>query len=251
MGGKFEKIVKKRGHRLGGRKRGFGVAGPRHLGVVKPIVRAPGVEHKFYDTFVANATIASTISSALVDPSSTLISSPPQEDSSTTRDGKQITIDTVMIEGIVSLPRLEASALAHGGKILPNYYVALVLDTQTNGADLASENVFVNPGSVITLLSSPLKNLLNATRYTTLKVWEITPQMPTQVNNTTAATITDVGQNIKFSCFLKTNFQVNFNGTTVGEVSAVVDNSLHMIAFTNVSGTLSTINYNARIRFVG
>lgn len=254
MSGTFKKLNRKRGHRLGGRKKGFGAAGPRHLGIPKALPRAPGVEHKFYDTFVSALAVSSNSGAAdgEADPATVLtISAPSQGDGPNQRDGKLITVDTVLIEGIVSTPIRTLDTEANDGVPFSTVYIALVQDTQTNGAQMASELAFYNRSGTTLLAASPLKNLLYAKRFNTLKVWAMDLPTPSSVINEFAANISTPGTNTRFSCFLKMKMPVNFNGEVSAGVASVVDNSLHMICWTNVASAFVSLSYHARIRYVG
>ncbi len=215
--------------------------------------RAVGIEHKFYDTFLDSLDISSlgNATGGEADPSATsLISTPPRGDSAISRDGKHIVIDTIIIEGCVQLfPSNSAGAISEDLP-LGQVFVALVQDTQTNGATAQSEDVWVNPSGDSALMASPLKNLLNATRFITHKVWRIDVPVPNAASNQTANTISTQGLYKTFDGFLKVNIPVNFNAGGDSAVASVVDNSLHVYAYTNTTA-VTRLNYNARIRFVG
>ena len=258
MGGVFKKVRAKRGHRLGGRKKGFGAAGPRHLGISASIPRVVGIEHKFYDTFAEGEVVsnAADMSGMFVNPEgpgdvNTLISTPAQGDGAQNRDGKKIVIDTIIINGVLSIPtRIENTAVSNGIQY-PTVMIALVQDTQTNGVRFLSEDAFTNPSASIILAGSPLKNLLNSTRFNTLKTWEVDMRPTDSVNNATAGTVSTAGQNVRFSGFLKVHIPVNFNGGIAANIESVSDNSLHILAVNNVALSFVELSYNARIRFVG
>ncbi len=224
-----------------------------HTTIPKQMARALGVEHKFYDTFAEGEVVsnAADMTGARVDPPSSLISTPAQGDGAQNRDGKLIIIDTIMISGVIQTPTRTETATINNSAQFPTIYIALVQDTQTNGANMLSEDCFTNPSNQIVLAGSPLKNLFNATRFNTLKVWEMDLKMAPAASNQTANTVSTAGQNMRFSGFLKVHIPVNFNGGTTAVVGSVSDNSLHMIAFNNVSLSFVEISYNARIRFTG
>lgn len=236
-----------------------GAAGPRNLGGARTggkrrqNVRTAGflgIEHKFYDTSLEEATIAAPAdaSGGMVNPSATvLISSVPQGDDASTRDGKRCMIESVQIQGNIKMVSQSGLSILD---INPSFFIALVQDTQTNAAAMDSQQAFVNPANHATLACSPLKNLLSGNRFITHKVWQFTAPMPgVTANDTTDVLI--MGQNIPFSFFKKLSMVVDFNGGTTNVVGNVVNNSLHLIAYTNDSSWNATISYNARVRFVG
>lgn len=239
---------------------GFGAAGPRALGIAavggrrRQNVRTAGflgIEHKFYDTFQTAFTIVASndASGGEVDPDSGVnISAPPQGDNASSRDGKRILVESVQINGQIVIPQRNGQATSDE---MPSFFIALVQDTQTNAATLNSEDVFKNPSGNTTLGVNVVKNLLSGNRFITHKVWKMQAPMASLA----AATVTDdlsvMGQLIEFELFKKLQMGVDFNGGTTADIANVVNNSLHMIAYTNDNGWAASIRYNARIRFVG
>jgi len=210
-----------------------------------------GIERKFYDTtLVASAVTAPTdATGGEHDPSATsMITTPTQGDGEQQRDGKQIACLYVEIVGTVACPAFEASA------DLPNstaVFVAIVLDTQTNAAQMNSEDCFKNLGANAGLAPNPLRNLLFGKRFRVLrqKVFEFNQQAITQQ----AANDYSWGglrRNFRWYIPLK-GLKINFNSGTTASVANVVDNSVHVIAFANSTTQVPTISYNARLRFLG
>lgn len=241
------------------RARYSGRAGPSNLGSGavggrrRQNVRTAGflgIEHKFYDTFLVDGSVASSLNATggMVDPSATsLISTVPQGDTASSRDGKRIVIESIQVTGNVS-------SVAHSGLSVlddtPEIWIALVMDTQTNAATMTSEAAFSNPGGALATSCSPLKNLLSGSRFQTLKIWNFQLPMPSCTANDTAQVLI-MGQSVPFDFYKKCEIVVDFNGGTTAVVGNVVNNSLHMIAFSSDSSWNVKINYNARIRFVG
>lgn len=132
---------------------------------------------------------------------------------------------------------------------VPFLYIALVLDTQTNGAQLNSEDVYINPAASTATGSSPLRNMSYTERFKVLKVKKIrVPTLPITYDGTN---IEQSGLLLPFSMYVKlgglqTKFQ---SGTTTGYVGTIVDNSLHLIAFTNVDSATFPVGmfYNSRL----
>jgi len=128
-------------------------------------------------------------------------------------------------------------------------FVALVLDKQTNGAQLNSEDVFKNTGASATTASNPTRNLLFANRFQVLKEWKMCMKPPVVGYDGTNMEVW--GSSERFEGFLNLELPVNFNSGTTASVANVIDNSLHIIAFCNGTGLDPKISYNARIRFMG
>lgn len=242
------------------RPAGRGAAGPRNLGSGavggrgRQNVRSAGflgIEHKFYDTSLTATTIVSTTncSGGEVNPSATsLISTVPQGDDASTRDGKQILIESVQITGQIVIPPRDAQSQA---RTMPTFFIALVQDTQTNAAALDSEAVFVNPSADLGLGTNPLKNLLSGSRFITHKVWKLEAKMASMAEPTVVDDVSISGQSMFFDCYKKLSMRVDFNGGTSASVGNVVNNSLHMICFTDDNEWAAVVLYNARVRFVG
>lgn len=207
-----------------------------------------GIENKFYDTARINGTIASAINEAggeLDPPTVNCISAPAQGDGETQRDGKSIKILSVHLNGSVSVNGQTGAANIDPSSLI---YIALVLDKQTNGAQLNSEDVLVNPGNNTLLSPNPLRNLQYSKRFQVLKV--VTCMMGPYNVLWDGTNVMQGGQIKTWRMDKKLNLPVTFNNTTAG-VASVVDNSLHVIAFTDNTLAPPLLSYNARIRFVG
>jgi len=212
-----------------------------------------GIEKKFYDTaLTATAIPAPTDSTGgEFDPSATsMISTPAQGDTEQNRDGKRIVIKSVQVSGSVTAPAQTALA---GVATSPQteIFVALVLDQQTNGAQLNSEDVYKNLSAAAGNATNPLRNLLFASRFRVLKEWclKLVPQLA--VNNAAAGSVSIGASRAEFDCFIPLDLNVNFNAGTTASIANVIDNSLHIIAFASSVDMAPVIAYNARIRFMG
>ena len=210
-----------------------------------------GIEKKFYDTALApTALVAPTdCSGGEFDPSATsMISTPATGDGEQNRDGKRIVIKSVQVSGSVAA----AAQTALTAVVAPvECFVALVLDMQTNGAQLNSEDVYKNQSANAANATNPLRNLLFSTRFKVLKEWSCLLEPKTAANNASATTVSVAGARMEFDCFLPLDLPVNFNAGTSASVANVIDNSLHIIAFCSSTTLAPTITYNARIRFMG
>lgn len=211
-----------------------------------------GIEKKFYDTALTlTALTANTdLTGAEFDPSTTsMISTPAVGDSEQNREGKRINILSVEVDGNVQSGGGELGAnVANGIKV----YVALVLDKQSNGAQMNSEDCFKSLGNHASLNVCPQRNLLFATRFQVLKkqVFDITPNT---LSHFAVDSFSWNGVEKTWRWFLRfpKGLQVNFNAGTTASIANVIDNSLHIIAFATSTAASASIAYNARIRFVG
>jgi len=209
-----------------------------------------GIETKFYDTTLSAATIAAATDATggEYDPSATsMISTPAQGDSEQQRDGKKILIKNVQIKGIVVRPQTEDAVAPPGGD---NVFIALIQDLQSNGAQMNSEDCFKNLAGTAAGATVPLRNLLYSERFRVLKSEMLNMDVPSvsaEGDNLHSA----VGVTKCFEWFVPfpEGLPVNFNAGTTASIANVVDNSLHVIAYSNLG--VCTLTYNARIRFQG
>lgn len=231
--------------RTGGmtRRRALAIANTRTAGFL-------GLEKKFYDTTLAPTALnAPTDASAgEFDPSSTsMISTPAVGDGEQNRDGKRIVIKSVQVTGHLHTAGVEATTAPSAQC---RAFVALVLDTQTNGAQLNSEDVFKNLSADATLATCPIRNLLFASRFRVLKSLEVDLTPPSLASSA----LNDFSWNSvsqEFDWFIPMDLPVNFNAGTTASVANVIDNSLHIIAYCTNGVSTPVISYNARIRFMG
>lgn len=217
-------------------------------------------EPKFLDMCYEPAALPNTLdfASAEVDPGAAAngcigcISCPAVGDSEQNRDGKKIVITQVEIKGTVLRTAESAQATpdnpSHG-------WIALVLDTQTNGVQLNSEDVFKSINNVLIGAGSskysmrPFRNLLfgNRFRIIKMKAWQFNNYA---ISMNTAGTGCQSGFVKNFTMFKKLRLPVNMNAGTTASVANVLDNSLHVIAWGSDAANL-TLSYQARIRFIG
>jgi len=208
-----------------------------------------GIEKKFYDTGLAQTVLVSSAgcSGGEMDPSATsMISTPAQGDSEQNREGKRIVIKSCMINGLVSSAPQETQA--NPPPVL-KVYVALVLDTQSNGAQLNSEDVFKNTIADATLSAVPQRNLLYAQRFRILKSEVFDLDLRT-LSHVAADSFSYCGVSVPFQWYVPMDLVVNFNAGTTSSIANVIDNSLHVVAFCSSATQASYLAYNARIRFL-
>lgn len=209
------------------------------------------VELKFYDTFLTAATMAATTAADAGEdnPTSTsMITTPVVGDGEQNRDGKHMIVKSVHIIGNVAYPVATNVTAANAPM---TGYVALVQDTNTQGAQLNSEDVFKNIPTSAVNQNDHMRNLLFGKRFKVLKMFKfnIVPSSMWDGTNTEV-----FGAKRRFEWWIPNlNMHVNFNAGTTADVANVVDNSLQMISFcsANSGQETGTLSYSARIRFVG
>lgn len=209
-----------------------------------------GIEKKFLDMSKGSTSIAANadLTAGEYDPSSGCtgcLSCPAQGDSEQQRDGKRIVIDSLILKGYCTNGESAGEAPEGATKV----FIAVVLDTQTNGAQCNSEEIFKNTLANALTNADPMKNLLSGQRFRILKsqVFDLTPVGISAA----AATTAHWGIRREFDWYIpfKGGLPVNMNAGTTADVANVIDNSLHVVAFSTVGG--SSLAYNARIRFQG
>lgn len=203
-------------------------------------------ELKFYDTSVINGAIVNSVdaSGGVLDPTELCLNAPSQGDGPSNRDGRKIVMKSIQINGV-----LQMASNATQLDFLGTTMVALVLDTQTNGAQCQSDDVFLNSTGAIAGSVTALRELLHGKRFRVLKKWILEPRTPASGYDGTNPGVGGSSQH--FGCYLKVDIPVMFGSGTTSTVNNIVDNSLHMIAFSDTSAATETLNYQARIRFLG
>lgn len=221
----------------------------------RPPAYSLSVEKKFFDSSrsVVALTAPTNAAGGEVDPATlACLNCPAQGDGETQRDGRQISMHSINIRGVVNVAS-QNNQIA--GDTIPDVFIALVLDRQTNGAQLASEDVFSNPGGSSLLATSPFRNLEWTKRFRVLKTVKISAQeFAGSIQPVFDGTnIEQQGSMVPFSMYydlkgMKTNF---LTGQTSSVIAAVADNSLHVVAYASNLSTTPTLLYNARLRFTG
>ncbi len=210
-----------------------------------------GIERKFYDTSLVSGVLTAPADSTggEHDQSATIcMNTIIQGDGESERDGRKATIQSAYVKGIIKCVAQHATAVADDACKI---YVALVLDTQTNGAQLASELVFKNDSGNANLAASPMRNMQYTQRFRILSTFETVVQNANMANDTGATGgLQQSGFVIPFELSSNLVFSTQYSATTE-TVANITDNSLHIIAFCSSTELAPTINYNARVRFVG
>lgn len=202
-----------------------------------------GLEVKFLDSTKAATAVVATAAGAEQDPATAnCLNGVAQGDGESNRDGRKYTIKRVSVHGTVNLVVGDDQASAIGGV---GVRVMLVHDSQTNGAQLNSEDVVADVANFDYL---SFRNLQYEKRFKVLAEKTLTlDYINSQTDGSNTASLG--GQRKHFSFDKKLNMPVICTGTT-GTVAAISDNSLHLIAIAS-TGVICQVAYNARIRFVG
>lgn len=157
----------------------------------------------------------------------------PQGDTATTRDGRQCTVKSVQI-------RANATFAPGAGAVgSTNAVIYLVLDKQCNGAAAAVTDVF-NTAS----LWKSVMNLANSDRFVIMKKWVI--NFTTQAGVTTA--FCPISKQIEY--YKRCNIPLQFSSTT-GAITELRSNNLFLIAGSEGTDDLITVDGICRVRFQG
>lgn len=207
-----------------------------------------GIEKKFYDTALQATAIgvAADATGGEFDPSATsMITTPVQGTTEQNRDGKKIVCKYIEIIGSVDqIALVNQTAMQQYNQA----FVAVVLDTQSNAAQMNSEDCFKNIVASSDGNAQPFRNLLFGPRFRILK----SQRFYFGANNASydGTNIEIGGQSRGFKWFIPMkNMVINFNAGTTASIANVTDNSVHVIAYANGAGL--RLNYGARLRFVG
>lgn len=208
-----------------------------------------GQEVKFLDFWAnkAPALLSTGVASAECDPSTVnCLNAIDIGTGISGRIGRKVHLTSVSLKGYVRRDGQTFSTAAeyrtYSGQ--QTFYIAIVLDKQSNGAQLSSEDVFTVPAPDSSCV--PFLNLEHKTRFQVLASTTITLDPPG--DHVLDGTDIETPPVLKpFSLYKKLNLPVLYSGTGSG-ISDITDNSLHVVAYVN-SGSDPVLNYTGRIRF--
>lgn len=206
-------------------------------------------ELKYFDAGVFGTAIAASTTMAGLenDPdTANMLGAIAQGDGANNREGRQTLIKSVFVNGHVLIPiRSDQTDMPVG----QTFFIALILDTQTNGAQFNSEDVYVNTGSDAQLAVHPMRELENTKRFRVVdSVTLVTPQL--SAFNDGAATASVSGVHIPFKLSWSGNLKQHWTSGT-GAVTACSDNSFHVLAACTTTAGTPVIYYQSRVRFLG
>lgn len=128
--------------------------------------------------------------------------------------------------------------------------LALVQDTQTNGAQAQGEQIFQDPTAASAFNAAcAFQSLDNLGRFKVLKDKILTIQNPNISYDGTNMEQQGLVRPFKMNCVFKSPVVVHFNETNGGTVADIVDNSWHVVANTSNAIQAPTIVYQARVYY--
>lgn len=206
------------------------------------------VTERKYDTLTLGATaLVASLSdwtATEFDPTANSLFAPVQGDDFNQRDGRKVAVLAIKIRGLVNVPDAsDLTASRSGTKVR----IIVYQDKQTNGAQAQGEDVMQ---SVANNALQTFQNPANFGRFRVLK---------DMVMNLVPGGVTYDGTNIEqfgrtYSFKINIRFRkpviVHYNSTTTATITAIVDNSFHLIANTNSIELAPTIQYVVRTTFI-
>lgn len=208
-----------------------------------------GIEVKFYDNDIAKTSVLAVANMAglELDPASDGLNTVIQGDGEQNRDGRQMSMKSIFINGqIHTAAQTGVTPLAVASTVVVIY---LILDTQTNGAALNSEDVLVNSGGQTWGGINAMRNLQFTKRFKVLAKKTIVLVEPQCWGVTASGDC--MATNTSFSMFAKLGGMItNFSGTTEA-IANITDNSIHLIGMTDNVTLVPQLSYNSRLRFEG
>lgn len=232
---------------------------PLHGEVPRFRSMVPTPELKFRDTYLESATLSvdSAMTGGIIVPSGP-VAVPSRGVGLSNFDGRGIVIKNWSLKGSFELGYGLVMTTPISGRLA---FIALVLDTQTNGAQCFSENIFTNPGNTISGMCSPQINLLTSPRFVILarKTVKLNPETLTNdYEPAVPPTFQQSGVRVPFEFFVPLDVPVVLkSGSGTLTISDVLDNSLHVVMFSSYYDTnpllhqpLSVGGYSSRVRFI-
>ena len=209
-----------------------------------------GLELKFYDTSAAGNTLTTNTdgSGSEQNPSATIaLSTIVQGDGEQNRDGRRATFESIYINGSIDYPTQVNQTTP---EIQFDVFIALVLDTQTNGILLDSESVYLNVGGATGTGTLLQRNLRQSKRFQVLKTRRVLMPVPFAVFDGTNFEQYGARRHWQLYHTFRTPIVANYSGTTE-TIANSTDNSLHLLAFASSAVQAPTISYSSRLRFRG
>lgn len=204
-----------------------------------------GDENKFFDTELVDAalTAPADATGGLHNPTAAVcLNAIAQGDGASNRDGRVVTQHSIVVHGIIDIP-VRANQTA--GITSPYVYVAVVLDTQANGAVLTTSDVFL--GVDTKLMGDPLRNLFKLSRFKILAYKKVYfPQIEAFWDGTNGEMN---GKQKKFTLYANLKGLRTLYVNTTSDIANITDNSLNLVAFCSTVSANPTLTYVSRVRF--
>jgi hypothetical protein len=215
----------------------------------------PGTEYKYYDTgedFVLTSQNAD-LTGGMNDPATiNCLSAPAEGVQSENRIGRQIHVEHIKVSGTLTQTGGGSTNNPADAKLYPgSWFIALVLDHQTNLQQCNSEDIFRNPALGNDTIIHCFRDLDYLSRFEILDWKQIqAPCLSAPYTHISGfAYFAQPTSSANFVLQSNRKFTVNFSNQAEG-VTSVNDRSLHIVCFQN-TGNTGYLSYNSRMRFVG
>lgn len=205
-------------------------------------------EVKYVD-YEQNIPIATTVVLALANPTvPKCISVMAQGTTHNQRLGNKVLLKSVQIKGIVF-----PNALADQSDSVRGVHIklALLMDTQTNGAQYATTDLYEDPSDTA-LDVVAMRDIEHIERFKVLKEWHMNVSRYSGLTDNVTAGPNSTGSisgDVRyFKCYKKLKIPVR-HITTGATIDDVMDNSLHFYAIASEAGW--NVKYISRVKFQG
>ncbi len=207
-------------------------------------------EMKYFDTFLAETTMPNSAdwTGTEIDPATFLnFCNPVKGTGINERIGRHIRIHGIKIRGIIrAAPQANVTATDASTQVR----LSLVLDTQTNAAQMQGEQVFEAPGAASSRnCVQTFMSLDNLGRFRVLKDKFISFGNPNISWDGTNMEQNGVLRPFKIFHKFRVPIDVHFNATDGGTIADIVDNSLHLLANESDATLAAGILYEARVSY--
>lgn len=167
------------------------------------------------------------------------------------RDGRRAVIKSIYISGVLDYTTTVVSTIDD----VVGVFVALVLDTQCNGSNPASEQVYINPSngspaatSELFMTPKPFRNLEYTGRYKVLKSKFLSARDQTTLLDPSTSSVSVVPSVSRtFEMFWKGDIPLEFNSSAF-DVGTLTNNNIFLIAYKGSPLYDVTLVWKSRIR---
>jgi len=205
-----------------------------------------GMEYKAFDAVRSATAIANsdTWAAGIYEVQTFGLFCPVQGNGIANRDGNKVIVKSILVQGVIKRVVAAAAAASRQPSIVQ---VALVMDRQTNGAQMLPGDVYTSVAPCV-----PGQRVLEYSRRFKVLKTVVLRMNDVGCFNDAAGTGAVTGNCMPFTFAVKLNEEVAFiTGAGAGAVADLKDVSFHIIAATSGAANVETIEYNSRIRFVG
>lgn len=240
-------VVNRRGYGSVARARGAAVIG----------------EMKYFDSNLTNTALVATTGTwpvgTMVDPTATInlgdiavvtplcLFAPKVSAALNGRIGRKVKILKIKMTGLIQIPVQAAQATSDASTCAR---LILVLDTQTNSAQMTAAQLLQDADSATTSFNS-FQNVNNFGRFRVLKQKYFTFSNPNIAGSPTTGDLTQgsITYRWKINHKFKIPLDVMFNATNGGTVADIINNSLHLVCGANSIAMAPSISYYCRINY--